>query len=208
MIQIQITIQAVPERKEIIEKLQENLRKWGLESSVSYDFEHKGSWWNLRNILQNTKKDATHHLVLQDDAVVSDNFKLNILNLIQNHPNNLITLYANRREIKDAYDKGLSIINLKNSLSGLANIWPVSIIEDFIIYTENKTWTEKQIGKNFWKHDDCRIQEYVKEKNLIMLATVPCLVEHADGNSIVGNCKGLKRRARVYFQSLEVKEWK
>ena len=205
---IQVSIQAVHEREILVEKLLERLGEEFDAVRVFYDNEHRGSWWNLQRILRNTDSVHTHHLVLQDDVVISEGFGYNVGAIGELMKGKFVTFFANRKEVKDALDKGLQWAPLSNFLGGQAVMFPCERINDFLCFVDNYPWTIKMTGKNFWKHDDIRLQLYLKEKKERIWCTVPNLVEHSHVQSVIGNHSRIPNRARVFDINIGKKEWK
>ena len=70
---------AHPKRKKQAEKLKQKLAKGGwTKLTISYD-QKNDEWSNGENSLLSYDKGADYHLVIQDDAIISDNFVGRIL---------------------------------------------------------------------------------------------------------------------------------
>ena len=71
MVRLSIAIMAVPERKEMVYSL---IKQLGRNVPIAWDDDYQGIWWNCQRAWKMVKGGATHHLILQHDALVCDNF--------------------------------------------------------------------------------------------------------------------------------------
>lgn len=205
---IQITIQAVPTRAIHANVLSKHLSNQGLNNTISYDEKYYGSWYNLRKILLNSNfnKEYTHHLVLQDDIILSENFKENVLTIANVMVGNFVTLFANRKEVKEASDKGNRWAKLNNFLGGQAVMFPTIRIMEFLKFTD--TFKDGKTTKEFWKHDDVRLKAFLRENKETIYCSIPNLIEHNTFiKSAVGNSSRYPNKARVFYNNPGIIDW-
>jgi hypothetical protein len=187
---LSVAVMAVPERASRVAGLQ---RKMGRSAPVSWDHEHRGPWWNSRQAWRMVKGGATHHLVIQDDMTVCQDFIASVEAALTVVPLNPVGLYANRKEVEQAKVQDKSWVKVKYFLWGTATVLPIWLIPRYL------QWSKSNVLDEF-HHDDFRFGMFCESQRLDCFCTVPSLTDHeADKESIVGNRSPLPRVARWYI---------
>jgi hypothetical protein len=219
---------AVPERVEMVQELL-NLLEWERSFrdcvfvSLVMDEEtpKAGPWLTAKRAWQAAHPGATHHLVVQDDALPCRNAIHGCVQAIQAVHESLdgqpavvsffCKVWERAREIHiEAADSvryrsrtaktGEPIeaawMRLGVLAGGVANCLPTSIIPDFL------QWGEAHVSPKV-PHDDHRLSMFCTARQIPIYATVPSLFEHRDGPSIMQHCPGVNRRASWALESIE-----
>lgn len=169
---------AHPKRKEWAEQLSKELAcpiYWDIDNNVWNTC--KGAW-NLH------EKDADFHVVIQDDAILTSNFKEKTKNFIENickyNKNVAFQLYHGggkndqKQVIQFGYKQGYVIKHLM--AWGVAICLPVSLISEMLRFGD---------GYYMWQ-DDIKIKYFLKNKKIPTIFPLPSLVDHrkmTDGNN-------------------------
>jgi len=197
---ISVTVMAVPKREAEAEKLRAALSEYPFSDvSVTYDpiadGTHESEWNNGKASLLAGMGKGDHHVVVQDDAILTPNFYENIEGAINNCPdrNHLISLYTGKarpfpKRITAAVEKAYHATWLRHYLLiwGVGIIIPTDHIEPMLEFVED--YTEPY---------DTRIGMFYQRNMLPVYYTMPCLVDHDDdlGTAIPGH--GTEPGARV-----------
>lgn len=193
---------AHPKRKKQAEKLKQKLAKGGwTKLTISYD-QKNDEWSNGENSLLSYDKSSDYHLVIQDDAIISDNLYKNCVGLIQCAPyRTIISLYTGtvrpfNREVSTyverAREKEASFIKTKRVLWGVALLIPVSDIENIVRFCKGRS-----------ELYDTRIGRYYQHMGKPTLLCNPSIVDHDYTlPSLTGHEVQEPRRARYYEPEL------
>ena len=194
MVRLSIAIMAVPERKEIVYSL---IKQLGRNVPIAWDDDYQGIWWNCQRAWKMVKGGATHHLILQDDALVCDNFIESAERAISYRPHDFVGFYANHQICTKASEKGDSWVNIEGGVWGQAQMLPVSEIGHFL------SWCESHIDSSY-KHDDDRLATYLSASKMRQYQTVPSLVNHGSPDTSTTNHSAthlkVRRVARVFTE--------
>ena len=128
---------------------------------------------------------ATHHLVLQDDIIPSKNLRKTLEKAIQYSGDKAICLFIFQEFFKEkqknkydmAYNGGIPWLRVYKTVLAPAVIIPTKYIKEFVEFGDKR----KDI-----KADDTKMTAFFDRKNIPVLLTVPSLVQHIDGKSLVG----------------------
>lgn len=198
---VEIRIRTCPARAEMAEKLRNEL---GLpETSVFTDDRENGGnplymWFKM---IENIPADATHICLLDDDVEVSTGFKQIVEQMTAAHSQCAFSLFTT--DLNSGYFDDF-ISNLEtpyvtcSKLFGCAVILPVSILEECF------NW----IGTNCnleTAHDGHVVQEYLEQKGIQILTTIPGTVQHDGDVSLYDPGLPIRRTAR--FQKEPVADW-
>jgi hypothetical protein len=158
------------------------------------------AWRTYQLALRSAPEDATHLLVIQDDAVPQPLFKSKLRTAVRENPGSLIALFVAGRPVifektmTSAKRDGERYANLHGCpwVPVVATVWPVELIEPFLEYAKQHTRPD-------FRGDDSIVGKWAKTHEIRRVATVPCLVQHPDCEpSLVGRKAGYGRnRARV-----------
>lgn len=141
-------------------------------------------------------KTATHHCVIQDDAIIGKDFIKRAEEEIKKHPDIAISFYRGWRrnvtaEMIDEWTKNGGY--LTNWLSwGLAVCLPVGHIEAMIKNGE-------AMPKRYENHDDTKIAKYLTKNKIKVWYPIPSLVDHRTDEVSLIQKTNLPRRKAVSF---------
>ncbi len=188
---LSISIMAHPSRKEWVEGLVASLGN----VPVSWDY-GDGVWANCRRAWQMHDPEAIWHLVLQDDAILCRDFRRMAERfLVANAPLGCaVSFYFGRtrmdpEEIERAERDGEIVREWLRW--GLAVCLPVGVIPA-MIESGDKDSNLGSDGKAY--PDDTRIARFLKRMGMPVVYPIPSLVDHREGESLVGD-PGRGRRA-------------
>lgn len=138
---------------------------------------------------------ASHIVVLQDDVTVCADFTdaaTIALTAVDKSP---VSFFANRKEAELANETGGHWIMLNNFLGGQAVSLPISLARDYLAFSD----CHRVAGD----HDDVMMQAFLKSRGLLMMCTVPSLVEHNGvGRSLMkhsGTNRWGPNKARIFI---------
>lgn len=174
-------VMAHPRRIEMAESLARRL-------DVPVVWDQKNDVWDTgrRALLEHT--DADRHLVLQDDAVVHDDLLAECERLLDYVPTNSpVSLYMGRARhrprrflmqpiVDAARRRGASFAVFGGPWWGVGIIVPTAHIEEIVAFGDRSRHT------NY----DIRIAQYYASQHLDCWYTVPSIVDHRSGPSVVG----------------------
>lgn len=177
---LSVAIQHHPARAELIPALAERLG----ECEVVADPLPEGPPNPLRTYLEClrlTPDEATHRLVIQDDAWPCDGFRALAQAAIEERPNDIVCFYVpdigagGRNRVIRALRKRESWaqLGLGGWVPAVAACWPIAAADDFV------EWCPRVLPESTTA-DDKAIVEFCKRHGVHVWATVPSLVEHPD----------------------------
>ncbi len=200
-IAISCNVVAVPPRMEQVHIMENELRRQGFpEINVHCDNNWDGQWVNVKRALRGASREMEYNLVLQDDALIPRTFAINLQAAMRQLPAlkpSLASLfYTKGKGYFEAAQKGISWY-ASNNLWGLAILYPLSLIDEVIEWGDT-------YGDPEWQGYDLRIAGWQIFTNRLAYTTIPCLVEHSDGKSVVGHAS--KSKAGVFIGD-RIKQW-
>lgn len=159
-------------------------------------------WANGLRCWEAADSDADWHMVIQDDALVCEDLMAGLESALDVlGPEGLLSAYTgtgrpNQNHVRKAWrhatDKGHSWMCTRSLCWGVAIIAPVKTIPDMLAWCSAKPRARKTY--------DMRIGEYYRDVlNWRTWYTVPSLVDHRDGPSLVGH-GGIQRHAHEMVQ--------
>jgi hypothetical protein len=170
------------ERKQSLQQIMFQLYSQGSSNSwvsleVMDDPFRQGVWFNAKRCWKSAGK-ATHHLVLQDDIVICNNFVNGIFKVIEAFPNDIISLFHGPRKNFD----GSCRWGQSEGVWGQAIVMPTGIVQEFL------NWEEDNIHPSFM-HDDSRVSLFAINTGRRVKVPFPNLVNHRDTElkSVLGN---------------------
>lgn len=174
---LSVAIMAHPKRERHIPYL---LEKLGGRATVVWD-EHNNRWDTGRRSQLAFAEGATHHLVIQDDAIVSDHFLEAVEKAISYVPDNPISFYTGKvrpsadlvtRMVQKAHRQEVSWISMPGPWWGVAIVTPTNLIPKMI------EWCDAH--PNIANYD-LRMSKYYETLPLKTYYSVPSLVSHRVG---------------------------
>lgn len=137
------------------------------------------SWRTHQACLQSVPDDATHFLVLQDDAWPCADFSTRVHTAIQEQPDRILCLFVSAMyqgrfmwQAKERGDRFLEL-RIRAYVPLVGVVYPADIAREILSHS-----VDKRTGPN--RADDAVVANYVRWKRCGALATVPCLVDHRD----------------------------
>ncbi|MFL5909465.1 MAG: hypothetical protein ACJ768_02685 [Gaiellaceae bacterium] len=131
--------------------------------------------------------DATHHLVLQDDLVLADNFAAHLEAVVLQRPAHGIALYVNRNSPRNSY-------LFRRSAAVGARFAPVSSFEYTptlgLVLPAEQAWrlaAYLQTIPDERRDDDEAVTVFCRDRSIPVVAAVPSLIEHGELPSLAGN---------------------
>ena len=172
---ISISIMAHPSRKEFFTYLKERLG----DVPISID-EGCGIWENCKQDWRLHDPKADYHIVIQDDAIVCDNFiELATKAITDGKEKGCVTslFFGKRKLLQDIAEKGIKDgFVIRDMLHwGIAVCLPVNLIEEMISYGNTKNIDQ----------DDTRISYFLQSKKIKIYYPIPSLIDHRHGESLV-----------------------
>ena len=189
-IRLSVAIQHVPEdpqRAAWVAAACDQLRRESPETTVTViaDVHREGCWATYRRALL-AADDATHHLVLQDDAELCRAFVPALLRALTARPEALVSPFTSAHATYTARHRNESWLELSQT-GGLALVWPRAFIDAFL------AWEADHVNPAMtW--DDVRVSMWLAKTGRSVYATVPSLVEHLGWNA---STLGLNHPAKV-----------
>lgn len=189
MIKLSVQIMAHQQRAHFVEEL---LQKLALgPDNVTWD-RKEDRWDTGRRAWQNHDPEATHHLVLQDDALVCRDLIPGLEQALVHVPNEAIVspFVGTRRPARARIVAAVNKANTQNAswiVLGPLN-WGIGIIAPTWVIQEMLTWCEKQKYPNY----DKRVGQFFRHggRTWPTWHTWPNLVDHRDTPSLVGHGDG------------------
>ena len=196
---ISVAVMAHPKRRRDVEKL---LPRLGGPAVVVWD--QRNSVWDTgrRSLLAYDPK-ASHHLVIQDDAMIRRDLAATCQRIIAHVPPDVpVSLYMGRwryrprryamSQVVDAgRATGASFAVFGGPWWGVGIMLPTSDIEAVVAYGDENPKNEPNY--------DLRIAQFYAGKGIDCWYTLPSIVEHRGGPSLVGR-KGQRRHAAWFSE--------
>lgn len=153
-----------------------------------------------RECLRQIPEDATHALIVQDDATPHPDFPTVIERCVAARPDRIICFFVathppqGARRMLEAASRGDSWSELISTefLPVVATCWPAPLAREFLV------WCERLIAQHK-RSDDGAAGRWIRQQSIRPVATVPCLVQHPDvETSLIGKrAMAGANRARV-----------
>jgi len=141
---------------------------------------------------------ATHHLVIQDDAVLCEGFVGLMLGALEAVPAAPVGPYCPRKIATEAQARGESWCWAPDGVWGVAFCLPTPMVYDFLRWY-GPNWAP---GSNA---EDGALTAWVHATGVGVWLTVPSLVDHMPGPSLLGH--SLERHAAVWEPSPTAPNW-
>lgn len=180
---------AHPSREEFFPYLRQML---GNDIPFAIDHDSKGVWPNCRNAWLLHDPTAEWHVVIQDDAIVCEQFQRRAEEVIERSGGtHAINFYFGRRgnqteQAARELERGFAMRVAPTW--GVAICMPTAWIPEMIEYCDQLSHPA----------DDYRIGRFLKHKGIMTYFPMPSLVDHRAGKSLVGD-PGDKRHAYAFI---------
>lgn len=142
---------------------------------------------------------ATHRLVLQDDVDVCDDF-IHIINTIaETHPCRAVTTISFISPSNwPNYDN--TPYYRVNNMPGCGIMLPVPVIKPCMDWCDSSTDAALKL------HDDLMISKYCRNHRVMMIAVLPCIIQHPDDDTLLHQIYSWKRTSRYYNEHAQA-DW-
>ena len=207
---ISISIMAVPERAEHVQKMTQRLapqiemaRRSGMDivgTDTFWDTQKDGPWVSWQGAwAYNQKHGSTHHVVLQDDILFCKDFPETIHRLVEARPQDMISGFLPRKSVTQAKEQGLFWVRTRSFLWAQCVLMPVPVGNAALTWISAR---ESENAKEWRRDDDARIRSWLKATNRPVYVAVPHPVEHIGdelGSVMKHNFQPEKRRAKFWL---------
>lgn len=137
---------------------------------------------------------ATHHLVLQDDAVPCAGFAAAVHETITQYPSNALSLFTEWTSMTAHHLRMAALAGaawagvLDEYVPSVALVLPADLAREFgEAATRNlRTWTPT---------DDVALMNFLRDRNVAAICRIPTLVDHDSPDSLTGNTHQGPRRS-------------
>ena len=202
---LSVSIMSHVSRAEQLARLEDQIGDQ-IEYQVSLDPGDLGLWNNAKRAWANYSPDATHHMVLQDDVLLSKNFFFVAQKLInQVTPGDSVSFCDNIvAEMNLAEQNGYHWITTTKVRHAQCIVQPVSQIQDWIHFSD---W----FFRPEYDYDDGRLEVYLYKNKRAIWHSVPSLVEHDDQGSVAGEPNDIPSTGYKFVGingEAEYKEWR
>lgn len=178
-ISLSLCVQHHPSRVGLLPPLLERLGAFELVSDPEPD-SYPNTLRTYRECLRRTPADATHRLIVQDDAWPCEGFRTLAEVALAERPDAIVCFFVPgsqglRRPILRAAerDERWAPVRIGAWIPTVATAFPAALAADFLAYVE-RPWARQQRG------DDGPLTRFCRQHKLQPWATVPSLVQHAD----------------------------
>jgi len=201
-VRVSVAVMAHPAREEVAETLARNVG-----ARVTWD-RHRDEWETGSRALAAYDRFATHHIVLQDDAVPVPEFRRHAAAAIAQHPDSLISFYLGRsrpphvqrriiRATLAADERRAAWISDDRLLHGVGIALPIGDIDALLEWCRIRNLP----------YDD-RIGTWYRAQRRKVMYTWPSLVDHADTETLVRHLDGQARdQPRVAWRTGTADTW-
>lgn len=192
---ISVAIMAHPSRREFVTALLERL---DAPAGVVWD-ERNDRWDTGRRSLLAHDPEATHHLVVQDDAITCRDLVAGVEQITEAVADHPIALYTGRARPRTEYVaarvdfaqyRGDAFFEMEGPLWGVGIVLPRELIAPAVEWGD----AHPEIA-NY----DIRLARFFESRRLSCFYTVPSLLEHRDTPSLVEGRNGAGRHAFTFI---------
>ena len=193
-----------PARPEVLARLEADLTAMGATYEVVEDpepYQATNPWRCAREAWRRTPDDCTHRLVLQDDALVCDDFPYGVQLALEAQPDWPVSFFVNflgfqcARAQLDACGRcdAWAWLPLNSWYPTVATALPRDMALDLAAY-ETKTIA-----------DDAALAQWANSRRIRVLQTVPSLVQHDE--DAISTIAGHKTRTRNRGAACFIGDW-
>lgn len=152
--------------------------------------------------------DASHLIVLQDDAIPCYDFPLAVADAIKDRPDDVLSLWVgDMRDLTAKFYRRAQVakerwspVNFSKIHHCVALVWPRALAEEFLEWTSTSMLPGD--GRD-QQSDDAIVGAWARRTHHQFWATVPSLVEHNDDvPSTIGRPQGGRDRRAIWFAGI------
>ena len=182
-INLSVAVQHHPSRAETVKPLLKALGpKAELVTDPEPDSPIHSPWRTYQECLDRTPLEATHRLIIQDDAEACPGFLKHARLALAARPDRIVVFHVSgapatssrRVLIAGEHDDSWAELDRNTWCPVVATCWPQFEIGPLLRFVEDKHYAPSYYG------DDYRVGQFLRETHRSALATVPSLVEHPD----------------------------
>jgi hypothetical protein len=205
-VKVSVAIMAHPDRSSEAIKLSKKLHK-GKFHGVSLIFDDGQGEWETGVRALRAHVDSDWHIVIQDDAIISESFYTNVIKAIENVPEHtLLSFYtgtvrpfpsAVKRAVTKAMETSASYLSFPTLNWGVAYAIPTDTIEQVLL----------EVERSRLPYDE-RIGRYYLKNGKKVYYTAKSIVDHNYKlGSLVGNDRDSKPRKAHVYEPKEIFTW-
>lgn len=171
---LSVTILCVPGRRTMAKVLQKHIESLGQPVNVFCDIRYQGCWYGVQQARKLMDKTSTHHLVLQEDVLLCNNFFAAVEEILKILPHHIISFYnlkSERAKHDWATKKGYSWVVNDAGSAGPAILMPADYVYSFLKFSDK--WVAPET-----KYEESRLWGWQKVNNIHTWVSNPNLVEH------------------------------
>lgn len=142
--------------------------------------------------------DSTHHLHTLGDAILCENFGEAVVNAIRKVPNQPLCFHQRQKRLTKYYENGHNWALHAEGTWGIGTTLPKPYIEDFLEFGE-RYYTE-----DFGSYDRRLAGWAMYEYGRPVWVTLPSLIQHIGGESVLGNDIPHEQRSDIYVDELGI----
>lgn len=202
-----IKVYGVKKRLPMIEKTVEKL---GLSwDDVIFDDRENGgeAYYTFKKaLLSPSKSEITHRIILTDDAQPCTNFKEIVSQIIETHPDVIVSMFPMdswmNLAIKRNPDLGTKTPYVRNMYweIGIGFIIPVKYIPRYVEHADRVCYEKGMF-------EDGALYDWARKNNVDIFNTKPVLVQHLGDESLLFG-KSAPRRITKYYEENPIANWK
>lgn len=181
MAMISVSVMAHPKREDHIDYLHKQL------GPVPVAWDRKDSVWDTAKRAWDLHGDqSAYHVVVQDDAIICDDFYERLQSIILAYPDSAYCLYMgeNLKSLKGNIERPVTV--------GKKIQWGVAICLPVIHIKKALAFGDRWNNRYGTMHDDTRLSRYCQSKSLNVVYPVPSLIDHRHSPSLIGDSVGRK----------------
>jgi hypothetical protein len=199
VIRLSVSIMADVRREQMVFELQSRLDR---PAAIAWDYNGNGPWPTGRAAWELHDPVATHHMVLQDDAVICRDLVAGLERALQFAPKNIVVspFMGSRTPPKKGFERAIirQLTNVRECDTSFVVMrplcWGVGIVTPTYMIPEMIRWCNTQR----YPYYDRRVgQFYLRAMRWPTWCTFPSLIDHRDAPSLLGH--GQQRVSRWFI---------
>jgi hypothetical protein len=172
-------------RRKLLDKFLSNCH---FKIQIIEDEFRDGIWSTAQRAWLAHDLDSTHHIVLQDDFVLANNFNIGVHNLINLYPDKIFSLFQPATPLAATWINNIQ--NKHNFIEIPEGVvaWGGSVILPTKLIIPMISWANAFCNEKDWGYaDDEKISAFCLQKNHKIYSTIPTLMQHVGYNESVMN---------------------
>lgn len=202
---VSVAIMAHEKRRGMVTELLKQI-----PAHVVWDDGSHGVWDTGRMAMLSYGPTADWHLVLQDDVLLCADFVGQAMKALSEAPTSVVSFYMGRRAVFGQWTSLEASMHARRQgerwVCGRGPFWGPAIAVKVSMIEEMMAWCDRE--QPYEIAYDYKIARYFAAKRLDCGYTVPSLVEHRDGPSMVPGRRGNSGRIAAWFSAEGCRAWK